>query len=47
MGFAMHKGVELSWGEVYIMRFVGYKGVLEARISYCLSAKHLEEGGST
>ena len=23
MGLTIHKGVELSWGEVYIMRLVG------------------------
>ena len=31
MGFAIQKGVELSWGEVCIMRSVVYKGVGKAR----------------
>ena len=31
MGFAIHKGAELSWGEVYIMWFMVYKRVGEAR----------------
>ena len=31
MAFAIHKGVEWSWGEVHIVRFMIYKGVGEAR----------------
>ena len=43
MGFAIHKGVELSCGEVYIMRFVVYNGVGKTRNFEGERIKNFEE----